>query len=107
HHADLKHHAMEEGLSEADAEARADQRLGEPVALAECLASALRQSSWWGRHPVIGFALLPPLGILLLLSLGLLLDSFIGSLYFTPEQLSLLADGGGGLKLYTVSFEAT
>jgi len=50
-------------LSEADAEARADAQLGEPAALAEQLALVLRRSSWWGRHPFIGFCLLPVLAL--------------------------------------------
>jgi hypothetical protein len=29
--------------------------------LAENLVMGLRQSSWWGRHPLIGFVLLPVL----------------------------------------------
>src|ERR1044071_4054712 len=66
HREDLKLTAMEEGLSEADAEKRADEQLGEPVALAEYAVKVLRQSSWWGRHPIIGFCLLPPLGILVM-----------------------------------------
>ncbi|MGA2543344.1 MAG: permease prefix domain 1-containing protein [Verrucomicrobiota bacterium] len=62
HLADLKQAAMEEGLSEAEAEARAAAQLGEPSGLAERLACIMRQSSWWGRHPVIGFCLLPLFG---------------------------------------------
>ena len=63
HHADLKQAALEEGFSETEAEARAAAQLGEPAGLAERLARAMRQSSWWGRHPVIGFCLLPLLGV--------------------------------------------
>src|SRR5436189_4610752 len=63
HHEDLKRDALEEGLSEAAAEARATERLGEPVALAERVAAVLRNSSWCGRHPVFSFCILPPLGI--------------------------------------------
>jgi hypothetical protein len=37
--------------------------LGEPTGLAERLACAIRHSSWWGRHPVIGFFWLPLLGV--------------------------------------------
>src|SRR5580698_8230768 len=62
HHADLKQAALEDGLSETEAEARAVAQLGEPVGLAEKLAYILRQSSWWGRHPVLGFCLLPLFG---------------------------------------------
>jgi hypothetical protein len=63
HHADLKQAALEEGFSETEAEARAAAQLGEPAGLAEKLACAMRQSSWWGRHPVIGFCLLPLFGL--------------------------------------------
>jgi hypothetical protein len=62
HHADLKQAALEEGLGEAEAEAQAAAQLGEPGGLAERLAYIMRQSSWWGRHPVIGFCLLPLFG---------------------------------------------
>jgi hypothetical protein len=63
HHADLKQAALEDGLSETEAEGRATAQLGEPSGLAERLALTMRQSSWWGRHPVIGFCLLPLFGV--------------------------------------------
>jgi hypothetical protein len=63
HHADLKQAALEEGMSETEAEARAAAQLGEPTGLAERLAFTMRRSSWWGRHPVIGFFWLPLLGV--------------------------------------------
>jgi hypothetical protein len=53
HHADLKRAALGEGLAEVDAEARADELLGEPVELAEGLAAVLRHYSWFGRHRVL------------------------------------------------------
>jgi hypothetical protein len=62
HREDLKQAAMEEGMQAIDAEARADAQLGEPVVLAEHLMASLRQSSWWGRHPIVSFFLLPLLG---------------------------------------------
>lgn len=107
HHQDLKQNALEEGLSEAEAQTRADELLGEPAVLAEILATALRQSSWWGRHPIIGFGLLPPLGILLLLSLGLGLDCLLGALYFPREQLTALANSAPGLNFFRVSLDTT
>lgn len=107
HHEDLKRQALEEGLSEAEAQSRADELLGEPVALAEILAAALRQSSWWGRHPIIGFCLLPPLGILLVLSLGLGLDCVLGTLYFSRDQLLALAGSASGINFFRVSFDTT
>ncbi len=59
HYQDLKQAALEEGLTEAGAEARAESELGDPVLLAENAVAVLRQASWWGRHPVLGFCFLP------------------------------------------------
>ena len=64
HHEDLRHAALEEGLSEREAGVRADAQLGDPVVLAENALTLLRQSYWWGRHPIIGFCLLPLLGFI-------------------------------------------
>jgi hypothetical protein len=61
HYEDLKQAAIEDGLPEKEAEARASAQLGDPMSLAENTVMLLRQSSWWGRHPFIGFCLLPPL----------------------------------------------
>ena len=98
HHADLKSAALEAGLTAAAAEVRADELLGEPVTLAEHFAAVLRNSSWWGRHPLIGFCLLPPVGIVALMFLGLLLMALIGKFYFTPGDISALADPGPEFK---------
>jgi hypothetical protein len=98
HHEDLKRDALEEGLSETDAEARADELLGEPVVLAGHLAAALRQSSWWGRHPFIGFCLLPPFAIILLFMLALTGEYWLGRLYFTETELGSLTEWETGLK---------
>ncbi len=92
HHDDLKHAALEEGLSESDAEARADELLGEPDNLAAQICAVLRQSSWWGRHPFIAFCLLPFLGMLLMAILGLSLDLLVGQFYLTGDDLHVLAD---------------
>jgi len=59
HREDLKRAALAEGLPEVEAEVRADVQLGEPLALAEQLMTALRRSSWWGRHYIVAFGLLP------------------------------------------------
>jgi len=59
HREDLKQAALAEGLSGAEAESRAHAQLGDPLDLAERLMAALRRSSWWGRHSVIAFGLLP------------------------------------------------
>ena len=102
HHDDLKQAALEEGLSEPDAEARADELLGEPVTLAGQISAVLRQSSWFGRHPVITFCLLPSLVMILMAVLGLSLDVLAGRLYFTADELSVLADDSGGLALLKI-----
>jgi hypothetical protein len=59
HYEDLKQAALEEGVPEKEAEAQARELLGDPVFLAENAVAILRQSSWWGRHPVLGFCALP------------------------------------------------
>ena len=59
HREDLKQAGLAEGLSEADAEARADASLGDPLVLAEQTMMSVRRSTWWGRHCVITFGLLP------------------------------------------------
>jgi hypothetical protein len=74
HREDLKQAAVSEGLSGADAEARANAHLGDPLALAEELMTALRRSSWWGRHFVVTFGLLPLLVYPILWSLLLVLQ---------------------------------
>jgi hypothetical protein len=74
HHEDLKQAALLEGLSGADAESRANARLGDPLALAEHQMLLLRQSSWWGRHFLVGFLLLPLLAVPVLWALLLFLD---------------------------------
>lgn len=82
HRDDLKQAAMSDRLSEADAEARANAQLGNPLALAEQMMVALRRSSWWGRHSVVTFCLLPflvyPVLWALFLLLGLLLEFGLG-----------------------------
>ncbi len=94
HHDDLKRNALEEGLSEAEAEARTDKLLGEPAVLAAQLATALRQSSWWGRHPIVGFCLLPPVAIFSFFLLTLWFDYGICYISLPQEQISNLANGG-------------
>ncbi len=100
HHEDLKNAALEEGLSEAAAAARADEALGEPVALADHLAAALRRSSWWGRHPIIGFCLLPPVGIVAAVIAGLFLEFLLGKLYFTKAEIGALVDDETGFWMF-------
>jgi hypothetical protein len=64
HWADLKQAGLEDGLSESEAEGRAAAQLGEPTRLAEYLIWTMRQSSWWGRHPILGFCILPLFGFI-------------------------------------------
>ena len=94
HHEDLRLQGLEDGLSEADAERRANQLLGEPVALADHLARALRQSSWWGRHRVIGFCFLPPVGVFTVSLLGLTFVLALLRLCFSSSEWSVLAEQG-------------
>ena len=88
HHDDLLAAARAAGLDPAAAQARADAELGDPLTLAERHVAVLRQSSWWGRHPLLGFGLLPflltPFLWLLWLGLGI-------------ETISLLMYGGNSV----------
>jgi len=82
HRDDLKQAGLAEGLSDADAGTRANAQLGDPQVVAEQMMVALRRSSWWGRHYVITFSLLPvlvfPVLWLLFLFLELLLAVTLG-----------------------------
>ncbi len=82
HRDDLKQAGIAEGLSETAAEIRADKQLGDPQVLAEHLMATQRQSSWWGRHFVVTFGLLPllafPVMWLLLLLLQMVLAFALG-----------------------------
>jgi hypothetical protein len=105
HYEDLKAGALEEGLSEAQAEARAAERLGDPRALAERLAAALRRSSWWGRHPVIGFCLLPSVGIFLLLTLVPFVTLLAMKGSMPASRWQTLADGGTGYGVLAAALQ--
>jgi hypothetical protein len=61
HRDDLKQAALAQGLSEADAVRRANAQLGDLLFLAEQMMTTLRRSSWWGRHHIVAFGLLPVL----------------------------------------------
>lgn len=111
HREDLKEAALEEGLSQSEAEARADELLGEPYALAEHLAAALRQSSWWGRHPVLGFCVLPPLAILATVLVLLIVFFWSAPVVFPLHLASQLASDPSGAvfiqNFWQVSYCAT
>lgn len=77
HRDDLKQAALTEGLSAADAEVRANTQLGDPLVLAEQMMVTLRRSSWWGRHYVVTFGLLPLLAYPLLWALVLVLELLV------------------------------
>src|SRR5262245_22958675 len=84
HYEDLKLTAMEEGLSDTEADQRAEARIGEPNTLAEELAASLRRSSWLARHPFVGFCLLPPLGIIASFAAALAVFWVLFSFWLTP-----------------------
>ena len=96
HHEDLKQAAREDGLSEQEAAGRADAQLGDPVLLAENAVGLLRQASWWARHPILGFGLLPLLGfipawvacVMLLWGFCWLLGCLFGPAYTIDSQLA-------------------
>jgi hypothetical protein len=105
HYEDLKLAGLEEGLSEAAAEARANELLGEPVSLAQQLAAVFRQSSWWGRHRLIGFCLLPPLGIFVASVLSLFAVLGCLRVCFSASEWRVLADQGPGFRLLVLAVD--
>lgn len=62
HREDVFRGLVAEGMPTAEAEMRADVRLGDTRTLAENLMESLQRSSWCGRHRFIAFGLLPVVG---------------------------------------------
>jgi hypothetical protein len=94
HREDLKQAGVSEGLSKADAESRANTRLGDPFDLARNLMVTVRRSSWWGRHFLITFGFLPLLAFPLLWALFLCLELSLGfALGFGWDHKKLRAAG--------------
>src|SRR5512145_653456 len=61
HWDDLESEAGERGLDGSAATAFVNERIGEPEALVRVHQERMRQVHWSGRHPVVSFALMPPL----------------------------------------------
>jgi len=59
HRMDLKNEGLAAGLSETAAEAFADEKLGDLDRLAWSVVTQMRRASWWGRHRIISFCVLP------------------------------------------------
>jgi len=64
HREDLKRDALEEGMTVEAADAHAEENLGDVEKLVRQFAAVLRRRSWWGRHPILTFCVLPPIAIL-------------------------------------------
>ncbi len=78
HWEDLKKAAAMSGVTEEEAAMRAAEQLGEPGELAERHVEALRKSSWWGRHPWLGFGVVPLFTAPITLFLSLVLGFAVG-----------------------------
>jgi hypothetical protein len=63
HREDLFQDALEVGMTAEAADAFADEKLGDIETLVLQFAAVLRRRSWWGRHPVLTFCVLPPIAI--------------------------------------------
>ena len=105
HHQDLKAAALQEGVSEAEAEARATQLLGEAATLAGQLAAAARQSSWWGRHRIIAYCLLPLPAILMASGLGVAVGVGLLRPWFSADEWAVLADEGAGFTVLVAAVQ--
>ena len=110
HREDLKLAALSEGLSGADAESRANAQLGDPLALAEHLMAALRRSSWWGRHFLIGFCVLPLLAVPVLWALLLLLElalEFALGYGLYGKKLHVMVENPVSFHHFVIAFHCT
>lgn len=101
HREDMLHALLAEGMTAEEAEAQADERLGEPRKLAEKLMESLRQSSWCGRHHLMVFGLLPALAFPLLWLTVLVLNlSLAYGLGFGWDSKKLHAAAGNPLAFH-------
>ncbi len=110
HREDLKQAALLGGSSESTAETRAGAQLGNPLDLAERLAVALRESSWWGRHSIIGFCLLPLMAVPVLWGLLVFLGLWLGfamSYGLDSNQFHMAADNPGRFHHIFVAVHCT
>jgi hypothetical protein len=80
HREDLVADLIAGGLERGVAEAEADRRIGDPIAIAEAAASVLRDTSWTTRHPVLALVLLPALTLPLIWAAILLLAAAAGGI---------------------------
>jgi hypothetical protein len=64
HWEDLKSEALDESLPRLQAEAIANRRLGSVEDLARSISNSMRSVTWLGRHPFIGFGILPLAGLI-------------------------------------------
>ncbi|HSY43031.1 MAG TPA: hypothetical protein VK811_03915 [Candidatus Acidoferrum sp.] len=115
HYEDLKQAALEDGLSEKEAETQASAQLGYPVLLAENAVDMLRESSWWGRHPILGFVVLPwlafiaggPVCLAILVGISWLLGFIFGPAYVVDTNAShILSDNAEAFKTFATPFNA-
>jgi hypothetical protein len=58
HWVDLVEENLRQGHTRVEAEAQANAHLGDARVLAEDFSARMRQTSWLGRHPALGFSLL-------------------------------------------------
>lgn len=93
HWEDSQAAALEAGLEEREAAARADQLLGEPSDLAKAYAERLRRQSWLGRHPALAVLILPTLLVLFAFSLFALPISLLDGFADFSTQSSLRSPG--------------
>ena len=107
HREDLLHALLADGMTAAEAEAHADERLGDPRKLADNLMESLRRSSWCGRHRLIAFGLLPALAFPLFWLMVLLLNlSLAYALGFGWDQNRLHAAARNPLTFHQISVMA-
>lgn len=74
HREDLQAEVNSHSPSDFSSESLVNDRLGDPVVLATGFKCAMRQASWWGRHPIFNFCFLP----VILFTVSLITNGWIG-----------------------------
>lgn len=95
HREDLIQAGLAEGLPAGEAQTSAERKLGSSLDLAERMAAAQRESTWFGRHFLITFGFLPLVALPLiwaLLMYGLLMLGYLVLFGIDPHKLHVMGD---------------
>lgn len=98
HWNDLKEEQLSQARTNEEAEAIATQRLGTAEELVENISTTMRRTSWWGRHPVLGFGLAPIVSLFLFWGALLYFGSWASGALDWSADSGLAAPNWGALQ---------